>query len=136
VDGKVSRISTAQFRIRPHDFHAGKPSAEAMSFQLMQHRGRKNENPSEEIREALRAYHERLTGFTPPRLPINPEAFRALENKASLSDACGYDATDDAAIKGALRLWEPLLPRPLRGLSLDEFAGEIGIPKQDAPAPR
>lgn len=134
-DGSRIRHSTAEFRYSPRDMSDGVDRGELM---MVQHRGRANATPPDQVKEVLRRYHRAIAGVLDggPHLAIDHGAFVRIEEPTSVGTVAGYDAERPELVEGALRLWEPFLRRPLRGLDLETFmaASEMGPTSPDTAA--
>lgn len=125
-EGVRKRLSTAEFWI---DREAG-----YWQFRLVQHLGFRNREPEANARAAFEAYHSKLAGYDAqgrplPEGPFNPpeDAFAPVTDDVAVASVCGFDWRSDGAMEQALRAWEPMMRRPLRGLSCDQFAIVTGI---------
>lgn len=105
-----ARLSTAEIRW-PGD--GGAPV-------VSQHAGRGNGEPGRQASAALSAYMGHLSSLgtgrpAPVHRPEMPHGARQA----------GYDTSVRANVETALRLWRPILPRPLRAEGLEAFAGAV-----------
>ena len=120
-DGVVRRISTVEIGIGDG------------AYAVVQHYGRKNAEPEQAARDAVARYLAMVNGGIDSgdaALPVDRSAFAPAPASAfGLPDICGYDADDREAVTRALRIWEHLLSRPLRGLWTDEFVATTGLDK-------
>ncbi|WP_456718164.1 MULTISPECIES: hypothetical protein [unclassified Bradyrhizobium] len=122
TDGSRVRRSTAEFRYRAPDINGD------ARYMMLQHRGRANRTPEDAAWDVLWAYQRGLVGVRgQPRLEVDHAGLKPVEEQLSVSAIAGYDVEKPAHIEAVLRLWEPLLSRPLRGLDLDEFAEACGV---------
>lgn len=111
VDGKERRLSTAEINI-DHD--------KSPHFSIRQHYGTQNSTPPDTASHALATYLAELEASA-----ANTDwstAFPSIQvPTVTLSDRANYDVTKAANVEACLRLWEPLLPKTLRGLPLASF---------------
>jgi hypothetical protein len=114
-DGTIERVSTAAIRTRGGNV-ADRPA---------QHYGRGNSKPLEEAVAAMAAYLNWLSGTG--RSLIVRDDFADMHPMIGIAVVCGYDPAAPGAMLAALRQWEPVLRRPLRGLSWEEFTEAAGI---------
>ncbi len=102
------RVSTAEFRLGPD----GRPW-------LRQHRGRLNADPSPDAMEFIGRYldliRDGLLHFVPDDLC--PDTGLDVE-----ADHGAHDWNDPVAWEAARDLWDPFLPRRMRGLARDDLA--------------
>jgi PcfJ-like protein len=107
ADGVETRMSTAEVSISLSEPH----------FKVRQHCGLKNTAPSESASRALDAYLAELRATT-----LDWSPFKEIKPQATtLSDIAHYDTTIPDNVEKCLRLWDPLLPKTLRGLTIGAF---------------
>lgn len=122
-DGTRQRLSTAEIRYRPPTHGDG------ARYMMVQHRGHANISPEDVANEVLWSYRRGLVGVVgEPKLEVDHKGFAKVDEPLSVSTIAGYSAADPDHLEAVLRLWEPMLSRPQRGLTLDEFAEACGIP--------
>lgn len=122
-DGITERRSTAEIRYRPPTLSDG------ARYMMVQHRGHANSSPETVASEVLWSYRRGLVGVVgEPKLEVDHTGFAKVEEPLSVSTIAGYSAENPDHLEAVLRLWEPMLSRPLRGLTLEEFAEACGFP--------
>ena len=122
-DGTRERRSTAEIRYRPPT------RSDGARYMMVQHRGHANSTPEDAVNEVLWSYRRGLVGVAgEPKLEVDHKGFAEVDEPLSVSTIAGYSAEDPDHLEAVLRLWEPMLSRPLRGLTLSEFAEACGIP--------
>jgi hypothetical protein len=126
-EGRWRRLSTVEFQI---DREAG-----GWGIVRRQHRGLRNAEPEADARTAVSDYERFLAGFGADGRPLPggerfrppDDAFAPVLTELAVSTMCGFEWNDDAAMEKVLRIWEPMLRRPLRGHSCDGFGVAAGI---------
>jgi hypothetical protein len=121
-DGSRVRQSTAEFRYRAPDSNGD------ARYMMLQHRGRANRSPDDAVCEVLFRYQRGLVGAAgEKRLEVDHAGLTPVGEPLTVSAIAGYDTDTPEHVETVLRLWEPLLSRPLRGLDLEQFREACGI---------
>jgi hypothetical protein len=111
--GLFERLSTVEIAADWRD-------DERRKLRIVQHSGRANTHPPEEAWQALEAY---LAACGDGRLPVQWEEWEPQRRvEATLESVCGYEWSEQGNIEKVIALWEPCLPRRLRGMTPEIMA--------------
>ncbi len=108
-EGGFERLATLELGTR----------GEGGAVGLVQLRGRRNAEPTPEVRDLVASY---LGLLLRGDLPIDREALAPVDAPASVACEAGYDWSAPGAWEAVLALWRPVLPRGLRDVTPGEVA--------------
>ena len=103
-----------------------------VTVKVRQHRGLRDRKPCAADSDAVAAF---LAAVSSGALTVVESELAAIENDNDLETICGYDCWDDAVLDAVLKLWAPLLRRPLRGLAFRDFAAAVGLKEREIELP-